>query len=109
MTTPFHHASLRLLPHLVANRLSLQECTLLYWLRDTRDAPPTMGDIAQALCFSSAGATPMADVLEAKGLARRTHSKTDRRRIRMELTPAGMALLETLDGALEKPRLDLGV
>lgn len=52
-----------------------------------------IGIIAEEFGISTAAATGIADTLENRGLAVRTHSKTDRRKITLSITPEGEALL----------------
>ena len=51
--------------------------------------PLTMGELSQQLLVSNGNATAVVDRLERDGLVRRVPSATDRRVVRVELTPAG--------------------
>ncbi|UTH75328.1 MarR family transcriptional regulator [Chromobacterium sp. IIBBL 290-4] len=53
-------------------------------------------DISETLDSSRTNATRIADELEKKGWAVRSASAEDRRKIVLELTPAGVALVESL-------------
>lgn len=53
-----------------------------------------IGIIAEEFGISSAAATGIADTLEKRGLAQRTHAKEgDRRKITLSITPEGEALI----------------
>lgn len=56
----------------------------------------TMGELSRMLLVSNGNATTVVDRLEADGLVRRTPSDTDRRTVRVALTPAGLAQFEGL-------------
>ena len=64
-----------------------------------RADPPhrrTTGELAEATLLTSAATTLRIDRLEAAGLVRRVRSAEDRRVVYAELTPAGLALTDTL-------------
>ncbi len=64
-----------------------------------RTDPPhrrTIGDLAEATLLTSAATTLRIDRLESEGLVRRARSEEDRRVVYAELTPAGLALTDTL-------------
>lgn len=53
-----------------------------------------IGIIAEEFGISTASATGIADTLEKRGLAQRTHAKEgDRRKITLSITPEGEALI----------------
>ncbi|MEV4620726.1 MarR family transcriptional regulator [Asanoa sp. NPDC049573] len=56
--------------------------------------PQRAADIAAELGVNASTGTRMADRLVAKGLIRRSRATTDRRAIRLALTPAGTALVQ---------------
>jgi DNA-binding MarR family transcriptional regulator len=56
--------------------------------------PQRVVDIAAELGVNPSTGTRMCDRLIRKGLARRTRSTTDRRAVRLSLTPAGRGLVE---------------
>jgi DNA-binding MarR family transcriptional regulator len=53
----------------------------------------TMTEIAQKMGHTTAAATGLVDRLEKLGLARRTHAREDRRKILVQATAAGSALV----------------
>lgn len=55
---------------------------------------PLVKELAAGLQISNAAATKLIDRLEKKGLVSREYSRTDRRQIHLQLTPAGIRLLE---------------
>lgn len=56
----------------------------------------TMSELSRMLLVSNGNATAVVDRLEADGMARREAEDGDRRRIRVRLTPAGLAAFETM-------------
>ncbi|WP_328537095.1 MarR family winged helix-turn-helix transcriptional regulator [Streptomyces sp. NBC_00344] len=54
-----------------------------------RDGTATPSELAADLDLAPASVTGRLDVLERRGYVRRTQSSTDRRRVDVELTPAG--------------------
>jgi DNA-binding MarR family transcriptional regulator len=53
----------------------------------------TMSEIAAKMGHTTAAATGMVDRLEKLGYARRMHASDDRRKIEVEITPAGLSLV----------------
>ncbi|MEO7349443.1 MAG: MarR family transcriptional regulator [Terrimesophilobacter sp.] len=59
-------------------------------------------DVSRSMLFTSGGLTPVLDRLEQRGLVKRQPDAEDRRKLRIQLTPAGMALhAEALDSYVE--------
>lgn len=56
----------------------------------------TMSELSRLLLVSNGNATAVVDRLEADGLARREAEDNDRRRIRVRLTPEGLARFEAM-------------
>lgn len=56
----------------------------------------TMSELSRMLLVSNGNATAVVDRLEADGMARREAEDGDRRRIRVRLTPDGLAAFETM-------------
>ncbi|MHC1480985.1 MarR family winged helix-turn-helix transcriptional regulator [Frateuria aurantia] len=54
--------------------------------------PLTAGELAQAIDLDAGALTRQLDQLEKKGLLRRVRHEQDRRALRIEATPAGLAL-----------------
>ncbi len=65
--------------------------------------PRTMGEIAERLRCDPSNVTGIADALEARGLARRHHSETDRRVKALALTAKGERLRQRAMGELSEP------
>jgi len=51
-------------------------------------------DVSRGMLFTSGGLTPVLDRLENRGLIKREPDAVDRRKLKVQLTPAGMALHE---------------
>ncbi len=49
-------------------------------------------DVSRAMLFTSGGLTPVLDRLERSGLIKREPDAADRRKLKVQLTPAGLAL-----------------
>ena len=56
----------------------------------------TASEICQNICHDAGALTRILDQMVARGLIARARSESDRRRVEMELTPAGTALLGKL-------------
>ena len=56
----------------------------------------TMSELSRLLLVSNGNATAVVDRLEADGMARREAEDGDRRRIRVRLTPEGLAAFEAM-------------
>ena len=61
-------------------------------IRELRNGPLTMSQIAHLLGVTNAAVTGIADRLEQSGLVQRTQDATDRRVVSVRLTPTGDAL-----------------
>lgn len=57
---------------------------------------PTIGAIAERLCLEHHTTVGLVDKLEAHGFVRRQRSASDRRKVLVELEPAGVKRLEAL-------------
>jgi DNA-binding MarR family transcriptional regulator len=68
-----------------------------------RDAPATLGQLAQANGLDAPYATLIVDKLEAHGLVERRPHPDDRRRKLVTLTPAGHHAIATADAILLRP------
>jgi len=59
-------------------------------------------EVSRSLLFTSGGLTPVLDRLERRGLVRREPDEADRRKLKVRLTPEGMALhAKALDSHVE--------
>ena len=67
-----------------------------------RRAPPTMGELSEALDVPVSTATRMVDWQVANGYVERLSDPDDRRLVRLALTPTGRKLLRTMDTFLRK-------
>ena len=72
--------------------VSVIEAKVMFMLKKERRAP--MARLSTELMITPAGATMVADRLEARGLIRRVRSIEDRRVVNVELTRRGEAKLE---------------
>src|SRR6185436_18422404 len=92
----------RALTHLVEPRgITLQQYNVLRILRGAgAEGLPTL-EIAGRMIEHAPGVTRLLDRLQAKGLVRRQRSAADRRQIRCWIAPAGLALLDRLEGAMQ--------
>ena len=82
---------LNLSKELARGNVSFPQYFLLGFL--TNQNQLTMTEIAQKMGHTTAAATGLVDRLEKLGLARRTHARDDRRKIRVQATAAGAALV----------------
>ncbi len=57
---------------------------------------PTIGELADRLQIRHHSVVELIDRLESRGLVRRQRSSEDRRKVRVELTPEGERILESL-------------
>ena len=62
----------------------------------TPDEPPSVGNVAAWLAIQQNSAVELVDRAVARGLVRREHDAHDRRRVLVNLTPDGEALLDRL-------------
>lgn len=78
---------------MVPHGLSEAEYNVLAALR--RSGAPyylAPSEVSRSLLFTSGGLTPVLDRLERRGLVRREPDEADRRKLKVRLTPEGMAL-----------------
>ncbi|HEX7154190.1 MAG TPA: MarR family transcriptional regulator [Thermoanaerobaculia bacterium] len=81
--------------------ISLAQYNVLRILRGARGPLPTM-EIAERLIEQTPGITRLVTNLEQQGLVKREQWAGDRRQILCQITPAGLKLLERLDGAMDE-------
>ncbi len=62
----------------------------------------TIGDIARSIGLTNATTTSLVDKMEARGLVKRTRCDTDRRKVWLELLPAGTQALQDTPHDLQK-------
>lgn len=83
-------------PHAWADLdLTMSQMKALFFVRTS--GPLTIGQLAETLGTRLASASALVDRLARAGLVVRSVDPTDRRRVRVELSPAGEKLLSGLD------------
>lgn len=81
--------------------ISLPQYNVLRILRGAgADGLPTLA-IRDRMLDANASITRLVDKLEGAGLVRRARTALDRRQVRCTITPAGLALLATLDAPVD--------
>jgi len=71
-----------------------------------RSEGASIGELSEAICLSQATATTILDRLERAGFARRVRSEIDKRKVHVELTESGEAILEDAPPALQPQFID---
>jgi MarR family transcriptional regulator, 2-MHQ and catechol-resistance regulon repressor len=84
----------RVEPAMAADGLTLTQFGVLEGL--LHKGPMTHRDLGRKVLTSAGNMTDIVDKLEARGLVRRVRAAADRRQVRVELTPEGLALIEDL-------------
>lgn len=82
---------LNLSKELSRGNVSFPQYCLLGFLREQKEL--TMSEIAQRMGHSTAAATGLIDRLENLGHVRRMHAKDDRRKVLVQITASGSALV----------------
>ena len=82
---------LNLSKELTRGHVSFPQYCLLGFLREQKEL--TMSDLAQRMGHSTAAATGLIDRLETLGHVRRIHAKDDRRKVFVQITASGAALV----------------
>lgn len=85
---------LRLSKDLARGNVSFPQYLLLGFL--VQNEQLTMSEIAQRMGHTTAAATGLVDRLEKLDLARRTHAREDRRKVFVQPTPEGCALVTSV-------------
>ena len=75
-----------------------QQFNVLRILRGAQPDPLPTLEIGERMIEQTPGITRLLDRLEAKGLVARNRCATDRRQVHCRITPAGLKLLDVLDG-----------
>jgi DNA-binding MarR family transcriptional regulator len=78
-----------------------QQYNVLRILRGVHPNPLPTLEIGDRMIESTPGVTRLLDRLESKGWVRRERCIADRRQVHCRITPAGLALLEQLDPAID--------
>jgi DNA-binding MarR family transcriptional regulator len=81
--------------------LTWPQYNVLRILRGARGPLPTM-EIAERMVEETPGITRIVNHLERNGLIRREQWPGDRRQVLCQITPAGLRLLERLDGEIDR-------
>lgn len=76
------------------DELTFSQWTVLMALREWGQS--TAAEMARGICHDAGSLTRILDELEARDLVTRLRSDTDRRQVRLTLTPKGLALVESL-------------
>jgi DNA-binding MarR family transcriptional regulator len=82
---------LKLSKQLTRGNVSFSQYCLLGFLREEKQL--SMSEIAQRMGHTTAAATGLVDRLEKLGHVQRTHGKDDRRKILVQITASGAALV----------------
>ncbi len=80
--------------------ITLQQYNVLRILRGAGDSGLPTLEIGSRMIEESPGITRLIDRLEAKGWVRRERCPNDRRQVLCWITPAGLAVLDSLDGPM---------
>jgi MarR family 2-MHQ and catechol resistance regulon transcriptional repressor len=72
-----------------------------------RRGPLTMTALAEAMCLAVSTLTRVVDQLERRGRVARRQTEADRRVREVALTPAGAALLRTMEGRIRRSETDV--
>jgi DNA-binding MarR family transcriptional regulator len=87
-------------------RLTLSQYGVLEALRDAGENGLACGEIAGRMITREPDVTRLLDRLENRGLVSRHRGRPDRRMVLTQLTPAGVALLATIDGPMRALHAD---
>lgn len=82
--------------------LSPQQYNILRVLRGAKGRKMSMREVLQRMLDRSPNATRLTDKLIAKGLVLRTRCTDDRRVVHLQISPAGRALVDSMDQGREK-------
>ncbi|MCI5106669.1 MAG: MarR family transcriptional regulator [Pseudomonadales bacterium] len=84
--------------------LTSPQLLLLKAIKKSENA--SIGQLSEAICLSQATATTILDRLERAGFARRVRSEVDKRKVHVELTETGKAILEDAPPPLQPQFID---
>ena len=87
-------------------KLTLSQYGVLEALRDAGENGLACGEIAGRMITREPDVTRLLDRLEDRGLVSRYRGRPDRRMVRTQLTPTGVALLATIDGPMRALQAD---
>jgi len=79
-----------------------QQFNVLRILRGSHPEPLPTLEIAARMIERQPGITRLLDRIEARGLVTRERCREDRRQVLCRITPAGLSLLKSLDGPLNR-------
>lgn len=87
--------------------LSLQQFNILRILRGSGGKPATIKLLTERMLDKMSNASRLVDKLKEKGLVDRQECSTDRRRVDIVITPAGLELIQRASDAVERKRDDV--
>ncbi len=87
--------------------LSSQQFNVLRILRGSSPRPLNLLDIQERMMDRMSNATRLVEKLRQKGLLTRKQCDSNRRKVEIEITEKGQALLKELDPVMEKNHLEL--
>lgn len=82
--------------------ISQSQYNILRILRGARPHPARISEISERMINRDPDVTRLVDRLIKQGLVRRDRDTEDRRVVLVEITPAGLALLQRLDGPVDR-------
>jgi DNA-binding MarR family transcriptional regulator len=82
--------------------ISLSQYNILRILRGARSQPIRISEVGERMIYRDPDVTRLVDRLVRQGLARRQSDPSDRRVVLVEITEDGLALLERLDGMVDR-------
>lgn len=85
--------------------ISSQQFNILRILRGRKEDPATIKLLTERMLDKMSNASRLVDKLKLKGLVQRAECPTDRRRVDITITPAGLSLLEKASKAMEETML----
>jgi DNA-binding MarR family transcriptional regulator len=90
-----------LMETLKPSELSLQQFNVLRILRGQKGEPANLSTLNERMVSKMSNTTRLVDKLIKKQLVLRKQCPTNRRKIEITITPAGLSLLKSLDGAID--------
>jgi DNA-binding MarR family transcriptional regulator len=82
--------------------ISLSQYNILRILRGARPKPIRISEVGERMIYRDPDVTRLVDRLVRQGLAQRQSDPDDRRVVLVEITEDGLALLERLDGMVDR-------
>lgn len=91
-----------LMETLKPSELSLQQFNVLRILRGQKGEPANLSTLNERMVSKMSNTTRLVDKLIKKELVFRKQCPTNRRKIEITITPAGLSLLKSLDSAIDE-------